>query len=114
MPKEENYTEAITQRFLLLKDEVIGEKLCKNLSAFAEAVGEYPQNFSLMEKGNRSPTLSQCAKACDAFGYNANWLLLGLAPKKLGKGLEAPIEKRVSDLEIQMRSIKRLLAKEKS
>lgn len=104
-----DYTTDITTRFLLIKDEVIRQGVCKTLKEFAEKVGEHPQNFSKMENGTRFPTLDHVARACAEFGYCAQWVVLGKGPKRTDKKDESSIEKRVSDLEIQVRSIKRKL-----
>lgn len=106
MPKEK--TDAgITQRFLLLMDEVLSNGLTKSKETFAATVGLDAQNLSPMQRGERSPTVNQCAAACLAFGYSANWLLLNTGPKKTDNELNIPIEKRVNDLEIKMRLLQR-------
>lgn len=110
MANKEEYTQAITQRFLMLKDEVIRDGLCKNAAEFAERVGEHAQNFSKMEKGTRSPTLEHIYRACTEFGYSANWVILNYGPKKTDTTLTVPMEQRITTLELQIRSIKRLLA----
>lgn len=104
------YMADITQRFLLIRDEVIIEGLCKTAAEFAKSIGEYPQNFSRMEKGARYPTLDHIARVCEKYNYNANWVMLNRGSKKLDKKSEVPMEKRVGDLEVQLRSIKKLLA----
>lgn len=104
-----HYTSDITHRFLMIKDEVIKQGLCNTLKEFAEKVGEHPQNFSKMEKGTRFPTLDHIARACAEFGYSAQWLLLNQGPKRSDKKNEETLEQRVSDLETQMRMIKRKL-----
>ena len=107
------YSREITQRFLLIRDEVIQLGLCRTASEFAKAIGEYPQNFSRMEKGNRSPTLDHIARACELFNYNANWVMLNVGPKKRDKKNEVPLEKRVGDLEVQVRSLKKIVSERK-
>lgn len=104
------YMPEITQRFLLIRDEVIRDGLCNTAAEFAKEVGEYPQNFSKMEKGSRFPTLDHIARACEKYNYNANWVMLNSGSKKMDKRQEVPIEKRVSDLEIQVRSLKKIVS----
>lgn len=102
----------ITSRLLLLKDEVIAKGECRNASDFADSIGEYKQNFSLMEKGLRHPTVEHLAKACLQYGYSANWLLLNIGPKKMDKGQNTTLESRVNDLEVKVNALIR--AKKKS
>ena len=113
MPKSKTHTYGITERFLLLMNEVIGSGQAENRTSFAKTVGEYQQNLSAMERGDRAPTLEQAATACEAYEYSANWLLLNVGPKKLDPKEILPIEKRVSDLESEMRKLKQLLSKSK-
>lgn len=108
---EKKYTPGITQRFLLIIDEVILDGQAKNRSSFAKSVGEHQQNLSLMEKGTRSPTLEQIAIACKLYGYSANWLILNLGEKKLKETEQKTTEERISNLEAQVSKINRRLKK---
>lgn len=99
------YTPDITARFLRIRDEVLAEGSANSQAEFGRAVGEHSQNFSMMEKGTRAPTLDQCARACEKFGYSANWLLLGIGPVKINPGLNAPLEQRVTTLEIGFKNL---------
>lgn len=101
----------ITQRFLLVKQEVIREGLCSTAKEFGAAIGEHSQNFAKMENGTRSPTLDQIARVCDQYGYNGNWILMGMAPKKLDKKQEVPFEQRLATLEMDVRRIKKQMEK---
>lgn len=104
------YATDITQRFLLIKDEVIREGLVNTAKEFATAIGEHSQNFTKMEKGTRSPTLDQVARACEIYGYSPTWVILNKGSKKLDKKAEVPLEKRVDQLEQQMRKLKKHVA----
>lgn len=101
----------ITERFLLICEEVIREDLCKTKKEFAAAVGEHPQNLTLMAKGSRFPTLEQIAKACDIYGYSPTWLILNVGPKKLDGSDKDPTEERVSELELEVERLKKHLIK---
>lgn len=101
----------ITERFLLICEEVIREGLCKTKKEFAGAIGEHPQNLTLMAKGSRAPTLEQVAKACDLYGYSPTWLILNIGPKKLAGTEKDPTEERVSDLELEVARLKKHLIK---
>lgn len=101
----------ITERFLLICDEIIREGLCKTKKEFAFAVGEHPQNLTLMAKGTRFPTLEQIAKACDLYGYSPTWLILDKGPKKLADAQQDPIEERVGELEMEVERLKKHLIK---
>lgn len=101
----------ITERFLLICDEVIREGMCGTKKEFAEAIGEHPQNLTLMAKGSRAPTLEQVAKACDLFGYSPTWLILNIGPKKLSGAEQDPTEERVSELELEVARLKKFMIK---
>jgi len=105
------HTAAITQRFLLLCEEAVVDGLCKNRSAFLESVGEYQSNYSKFEDGIRAPTLEQIVKACELYGYSANWLVLNIGDKKLKASDKKPLEGRVTDLEVQMNRLRRIIEK---
>lgn len=102
---------AITERFMMICDEVIQAGVCKTRKEFAAAVGEHPQNLTLMDKGTRSPTLEQLARACDLYGYSPTWLILNRGPRKLQEGEKDPIEERVESLESDLEALKKHLIK---
>lgn len=110
---KKKYTPGITQRFLLICDEVIHEGQAKNRSAFAKSVGEHQQNLSMMEKGTRAPTLEQIAIACKIYGYSANWVMLNIGEKKLKVKEQQSTEERLSNLEAEVSRISRTLKRRK-
>ena len=97
----------ITERFLLICEEVIREGLCKTKKEFAAVVGEHAQNLTLMAKGSRAPTLEQIAKACELYGYSPTWLILGVGPRKLAGANKDSTENRVSNLELEVARLKK-------
>jgi len=101
----------ITERFLLICEEVIREGLCKTKKEFAISIGEHPQNLTLMAKGSRFPTLEQIAKACDLYGYSPTWLILNMGSKKLAGNEKDATEERVSELELEVEKLKKFLIK---
>jgi hypothetical protein len=113
MPKKltGQHTTAITKRFLLLMNEVLKDGLCATKGDFAGKIGEYQQNFPLMEQGIRAPTLEQLATACKVFGYSPTWLILGAGEKKLKAAESKTIETRLTELETEMAAVKRMLKK---
>ncbi|HEX7906217.1 MAG TPA: hypothetical protein VF487_20225 [Chitinophagaceae bacterium] len=108
-----NYKDIATANFLLIMEEVIGTRQCKNRGEFAKSVGEYLPNISIMEKGERAPTLEQCGRACDLYGYNMNWLVMNKGEKKFDPKQSEPITERVSRLEQQILIINRELKKKR-
>lgn len=111
MNKKEHkiYSPEITQRFLLICDEVVRDGQVKNKSIFADSIGEHQQNLSKMDGKGRTPTLDQIARVCELFGYSPTWLILGVGEKKMKPGERRPLEGRVTDLEAEVARIKRLL-----
>ena len=106
--QKDQYTEGIIKRFLQLKDEVM-EQQHMTLKEFAASLGMFSQNFPVMERGERVPTIQQAAHACDLYGYSCDWLLRNAGPKLTEKELALPIEHRVQELELQMRMVQKLL-----
>lgn len=103
-----DYTDQITARFLLIKEEVLADNTCRSLADFSRRIGEYPQNITAMIKGRRYPTLEMVARACKEFGYSAQWLLLGEEPKRLDRK-EGPgyIEDRLDKLESTINELRK-------
>ena len=107
---KEHTKKAITARFLLICEEVMKEGVCKTKKEFAAAVGEHAQNFTLMEKGQRAPTLEHIAKACDHYGYSPTWVILGRGAHKLVAEKD-PLEDRMDRMEDELETLKRHLVK---
>lgn len=101
---------AITERFLIICEEVIKDGLCKTRKEFAAAVGEHPQNLNLMDKGRRAPTLEQIAQACDHYGYSPTWVILGRGQHKM-TGEKDPTDERLDKVEDDIEMLKRHLIK---
>lgn len=106
-----SFKEISTSNIIIVMNEVIQSGQCKNRGEFAKKIGEYQQNLSAIESGKRAPTVEQLAKAASEFGYNLNWMILGIGPKRSDPKLNIPIEQRVSLLEQQMRSMKKQMVK---
>lgn len=111
MSKKESklYSPEITQRFLLICDEVIRDGQVKNKSTFASSIGEHQQNLSKMDGKGRTPTLDQVARVCELYGYSPTWLILGIGEKKIKPAERIPLEGRVTNLEVELARIKRQL-----
>ena len=109
MAKSKKRTPGITERFLMICDEVINDGLSKNKSSFMASVGEYQQSRAAMEKGTRAPTLESIVMVCELYGYSANWLILNVGDKRLKASDKKPLEGRVNDLELELAKIKRAL-----
>lgn len=103
------HTPAITKRFLLIMDEAIRDGHTENRTTFAKSVGEHQQNLSAMEDGARSPTLEQIAAACKVYGYNPTWLILGTGDKRLKAKDQKTDDERLTQLEVEVSKIKRML-----
>ncbi|WP_346236703.1 hypothetical protein ABDK00_014270 [Niabella insulamsoli] len=77
--KEIDYRQEIRSRFLeairtIIKDRAHG---IKTVAELAPKIGAFQQNISLMEKGDRYPTLEQVAKLCETFEFSTEWIMLG-------------------------------------
>ncbi len=82
--KNKELSNGVTGRFLEAMRDIISKNVngVTNRRLFGERIGEYQQNFSKMERGERSPTIESLCKLCTEFGYSAEWLLLGLGEKE--------------------------------
>lgn len=109
MAKSENDKAAMTDRFMIICEEVLQSQLVKSRTEFARSVGEHQQNLAAMENGTRSPTLEQVARACDLYGYSPTWLILNRGPKKMKETEQLPLEERVTLLETEVGRIRRAL-----
>lgn len=76
------YRDKITARFLQAKNQIIALRIhgIRNDSQFAESIGEYQQNISKMEKGDRYPTLDAIGNLITIYNVSPNWLILGTGP----------------------------------
>lgn len=77
MPKR--YRDKVTARFLLAKNQIIALRIngVRNDSQFAESVGEYQQNISKMENGERYATVDMIGNMITIYGVSASWLFRG-------------------------------------
>ena len=73
-----DYKEDIRGRFLAAMRHIISKRMkdCSTVKDFASRIGEYAQNISKMENGERFPTLDHIGSICDVFGISPNWLIL--------------------------------------
>lgn len=72
----QTYKDDIRDRFVKAMKSILFARIneCKIVSQFAKSIGEYQQNISKIEKGERYPTLDHIARLCDVFNYSAEWL----------------------------------------
>ncbi len=108
------YTDSVTSRFIQICREVVAAGMVANKTEFAESVGEYQQNLSLMEKGSRAPTIEQICLACEVYNYSPSWLMMGIGDKTMQKPGKRNLEQRLNEIESEVNIIKRALAHKKS
>lgn len=73
------HRDLITKRFLMAKNQVIALRIdgIRNDTQFAQSIGEYQQNLSKMENGERYPTLDMIGNLCRVYRVSPTWLILG-------------------------------------
>lgn len=96
------YKEDVRKRFLHEMRLIIAERRNKinSITAFANAVGEYQQNISKMEQGERYPTIDLLCRMCETFNVSPGKLLLGVDEA-------AGFERRLAKLESEIKTVKR-------
>jgi transcriptional regulator with XRE-family HTH domain len=96
------HSDAVRSRFLQAKTHILSNQLSgvKTLSQFADKVGEYSQNFSKMERGERYPTIDSICMLCLEFGISTSWLLLDI-----GDMLGRPTNGDLSEISERLRKV---------
>lgn len=106
------YREGIGHRFIICMRQIIAERKndCRTIKDFAGMVGEFPQNITKIERGERFPTLDQVARLCELFGFAPAWVLLGEGEMKQNIADKA-VPARVLRLETRVKGIEKQLVK---
>lgn len=100
-------TEAVTGRFLAAMHEIIKKnKIDKGRiatrQAFAESIGQSPQNFAKLNNNGQHVSMSIIAEVCRKYRVNPTYLILGEGDMFLSddlRGKITEIEKRLLRLE---------------
>jgi len=75
---KKKHAQLVAGRFVKAMKQIIANEIkdVTNRSQFAEKVGEYKQNISKIESGERYPTIETICTMCLVFGVDPGWILL--------------------------------------
>lgn len=106
------FTKEITDRFqeamldVIKKNKLSGGKI-NSVKAFAESLGQLPQNFSKYSNKGQHVSISIIEAACRKYNISPNYLVLGIGEMYLSQDVGG----KVNTLEDRIKRIERLLGK---